>query len=296
MADRLAATGMFDGVHLGHRYLLRQLREEAERRGLEPFVITFDNHPLSIIAPERAPLLLSTAEEKLELIRKYGVEAVSIPFDNALRQTSSAKFLEMLAGEYKVKGMLLGFNNRFGYDAPADPAQYRKIAADAGVELIYAKELPDIKGVSSSAIRQLIAEGEITEANGMLARPYSLTGTVVNGQHIGRTLGFPTANLRPKRDNTPVPKPGVYAAFAILPDGRKAKAVVNIGYRPTIDRSDTPALSIEAFLIDTEENLYNRTLTLEFIARLRDERKFPSLQALKTQITLDTAQAQAILK
>lgn len=308
--QRIAVVGMFDGVHSGHRYLLDQLRLQAAERSLKPLVITFTNHPLAVIAPDKAPRLLSSPLEKAALIRREGFlgdEILLLPFDEKLRSTSAAGFLGMLRGRFDCAALLMGFNNRFGHDAPSDFASYKQLAANAGIELIQARELPAREGVSSSEIRRLIAAGEVADAAALLGRPYSLTGAVVRGKALGRTLGFPTANL-----HTPstliLPAPGVYAATATIAPplfpstvaSRKASskaevsypAMVNIGSRPTVDDPGAP-LSVEAHIIGLPEgtNLYDCRLTLSFVDRLRSERRFASLEALRAQLHLDRAAA-----
>ncbi len=308
--QRIAVVGMFDGVHSGHRYLLDQLRLQAAERSLKPLVITFTNHPLSVIAPDKAPRLLTLPLEKAALIRREGFlgdEILLLPFDEKLRSTSAAGFLGMLRGRFDCAALLMGFNNRFGHDAPGDFASYKQLAANAGIELIQARELPAREGVSSSEIRRLIAAGEVADAAALLGRPYTLTGTVVRGKALGRTLGFPTANL-----HTPstliLPAPGVYAAtatiapplFPSLVASRQASskaelsypAMVNIGSRPTVDDPGAP-LSVEAHIIGLPEGttLYDCRLTLSFVDRLRSERRFASLEALRAQLLLDRAAA-----
>lgn len=323
--QRIAVVGMFDGVHSGHRYLLDQLRLQAAERSLKPLVITFTNHPLSVIAPDKAPRLLTFPLEKAALIRREGFlgdEILLLPFDEKLRSTSAAGFLGMLRGRFDCAALLMGFNNRFGHDAPRDFASYKQLAANAGIELVQAREFPARKGVSSSEIRRLIAAGEVADAAALLGRPYTLTGTVIRGKALGRTLGFPTANL-----HTPstliLPAPGVYAATATIAPplfpsetnpgvpfpstvaSRKASskaelsypAMVNIGSRPTVDDPGAP-LSVEAHIIGLPEgtNLYDCRLTLSFVDRLRSERRFASLEALRAQLLLDRAATLAALK
>ncbi len=308
--QRIAVVGMFDGVHSGHRYLLDQLRLQAAERSLKPLVITFTNHPLSVIAPDKAPRLLTLPLEKAALIRREGFlgdELLLLPVDEKLRSTSAAGFLGMLRGRFDCAALLMGFNNRFGHDAPGDFASYKQLAANAGIELIQARELPAREGVSSSEIRRLIAAGEVADAAALLGRPYTLTGTVVRGKALGRTLGFPTANL-----HTPstliLPAPGVYAATATIAPplfpsivaSRQASskaelsypAMVNIGSRPTVDDPGAP-LSVEAHIIGLPEGttLYDCRLTLSFVDRLRSERRFASLEALRAQLLLDRAAA-----
>ena len=309
---RIAVVGMFDGLHAGHRFLLEQLQSEGVDRGLHPLAVTFANHPLEIIAPGRAPLLLSTPDEKSSLFAGTGVEAEIIPFDDSLRLTSASDFLHMLARRYNVQAMMLGFNNRFGHDAPRDFDTYRRLALSHGIELLQAPELTiGDRHISSSAIRVLLAcEGDAGTAATMLTRPYSLAGIVAGGRQIGRTIGFPTANRSPRaRDPEKsgalrkrriaefppdlgdarklIPKTGVYAAVATCRNGMAYPSVVNIGHRPTVEKSAAAPLSVEAHLIGFDGDLYGQQLGLGFIARIRPEQRFPDLEALRCQIEDD---------
>lgn len=293
----MAVVGMFDGLHAGHRFLLQRLEEEAHGRGLEPLAITFANHPLEIIAPEKAPKLLSTPAEKARLFESAGIKAHIIPFDNALRVTTAADFLAMLARQHGVAAMMLGFNNRFGHDAPADFNTYRRMAIGCGIELTQAPELilPNCH-VSSSVIRSLLAEqGDAATAAEMLCRPYSISGTVTSGKRIGRTIGFPTANIATSDSRKLIPQAGVYAAEAITPDGTAHPAVVNIGRRPTVEKNGRAPLWVEAHLIGFDGDLYGRQLTIAFMARIRSEQRFPDLESLRQRIQQDTIEAARIL-
>lgn len=284
---------MFDGVHTGHRYLLEQLRREGERRGLEPMAVTFANHPLEVVCPERAPLLLTSPEEKTALIRAEGIErVVCLPFDEELRGTSAGDFLRLLRERYGVAAMLMGFNNRFGHDAPRDFGAYSALGVAQGVEIVPAPEYrtEGTEGTavapSSTAIRTALAEGRPEDAAAMLGRPYALTGRVVHGRQLGRRLGFPTANVEvaPWRR---LPQTGVYAARC-----GAYPAMVNIGRRPTVDAPEAP-LSVEAHIIGLPEgtDLYGREVTLEFTRRLRGERRFASVEELAAQLRADRENA-----
>ncbi len=286
---RIAVVGMFDGLHAGHRFLLEQLQSEGVDRGLHPLAVTFANHPLEIIAPGRAPLLLSTPDEKSSLFAETGVEAEIIPFDDSLRLTSASDFLHMLARRYNVQAMMLGFNNRFGHDAPRDFDTYRRLALSHGIELLQAPELTiGDRHISSSAIRVLLAcEGDAGTAATMLTRPYSLAGIVAGGRQIGRTIGFPTANISLGDARKLIPKTGVYAAVATCRNGMAYPSVVNIGHRPTVEKSAAAPLSVGAHLIGFDGDLYGQQLGLGFIARIRPEQRFPDLEALRCQIEDD---------
>lgn len=277
---RAAVTGTFDGVHRGHRFLLDHLRREAAERGLAPLAVTFSAHPLTLIAPERAPRSLCSLTER---VHRIGLPVEVLDFDARLRQMTAAEFLAMLHARFSVTLFLLGFNNTIGSDLLGAAELAGKTIGE--VEVLAASEHPTLP-VSSSAIREALAEGRITEANRMLGRPYSLTGRVVRGRQLGRTIGVPTANIEPPTEMV-IPAGGVYA-------GRIGEhiAVVNVGRRPTVDRRTDAPLSIEAHILDFEGDLYDRILTVEFLDRLREEKKFGSLEELKAAIGNDIEEAR----
>ncbi len=285
---RIAAVGMFDGVHAGHRFLLSGLRDAAAERGLDSCVVTFANHPLSVIAPDRAPRLLSTSLEKINLLGKTEIDScIMLPFDERLRRLSAQEFMTLLRDEYGVASLMLGFNNSFGCDRSLSARDYVEIGAETGLEVLLATELPaDGCHVSSSAIRREIASGDVLAASVMLGRDYSISGTVVEGKQLGRTIGFPTANIRVTDPTKLIPGNGVYAARAITADGTVYPAMVNIGHRPTVDTAGSP-VSIEAHLIGLDRPIYGEELTLCFIRYMRPEQQFDSVEALKSRLALD---------
>lgn len=287
MRPSAAAVGTFDGVHRGHLAVLDTLRAMALPLGLEPMAVTFDRHPLSLIAPERAPGAITTVSKKVELIRKAGVEPVVIPFDEELRATSARDWMGMLREKLGVRLLVVGYDNTFGCDGVnLSIADYRRIGDSIGIEVA---EAPVIEGISSSAIRKAIIAGDVGEASAMMGRRFQLPGIVVGGNRLGRTIGFPTANLM-TAPGLVRPANGVYAAFALLPDGETRDAMVNIGVRPTIRRGNDP--TIEAHIIGWEGDLYGQELTLSFIGRLRDEERFNTIDALRNQLEKDLRTAK----
>lgn len=294
----MAAVGMFDGVHLGHLHLLDQLRSEAAKRLLQPLAVTFSNHPLSVIAPARAPKLLSAPEAKMLQLASQHVAVRMLQFTPELRLTSARRFLTMLREQWGVKAMLLGFNNRFGHDAPSDFNTYRDMAMNEGIELLLSSEKQTSTGekISSSAIRRHLQQSRVEQANALLGRPYLIQGMVEHGQAIGRQIGFPTANIRPSFSEQLIPGCGVYAGNVIVPDGSQHPAVVNIGLRPTLNDKNNTQTSLEAHIIDYDGDLYGAPITLNFVAFLRTEQRFPSLEALATQIAADRTRALSILQ
>lgn len=296
---RIAAVGMYDGVHRGHRFLLDYLKLEASQRGLTPTAVTFRDHPLTIVRPDEAPLLLCSPDEKLRLLTEAGVEDIVIlDFNDKMRHFSARRFLSMLHKRWAIDTLIVGFNNRFGHDRVDGIEQYRAIGDEIGIDII---EAPEYKGiaspVSSSIIRSMLGRGDVKGAAEALGHPYILRGTVVDGRHLGRSLGFPTANLSPEPANSIVPAPGVYVAEAVIPSGEILPAVVNIGHRPTVeDDPEQAPLSIEAHIIDWSGYLYGEHLELNFIGRLRDEKKFDSLDRLRQALRTDCRHALDLLK
>lgn len=285
-----AAIGTFDGVHLGHVAVLDTLIGISEEKGLSPIAITFDRHPLALIAPERAPLAITTLSKKEELIARHGATPHVVTFDENLRSTTAKDWIRMLHDQLGVEEIVVGYDNTFGSDGVTlSIADYRIIGKDSGINVT---EAPFIPGISSSAIRKAIASGDIKRATEMLGRHFLLPGIVVEGNRLGRTIGFPTANIMPE-PGLAVPGNGVYAAEATLPDGRKKAAMVNIGTRPTVRRGNN--LTIEAHIFDWEGDLYGQPLKLAFHERMRDEIQFNSIDALRRQLEKDAEKTQLFL-
>lgn len=288
----VAAVGTFDGVHLGHRALIGQVLAEAKARGQECAIFTFAGHPLDVVAPERVPRLITPIEEKMRLLRQAGIDRViSLGFDQRMRSLTARQFMEMLRDEHEVQALVVGFNNHFGRDREGNFSTYQAIGQEIGIDVIRGKEQAlevergQIVPVSSSSIRVALSRNQIERANLMLGRPYRLCGTVAQGQGIGRTIGWPTANVQPSEPRQLIPARGVYAADAYTADGQRWPAMVNIGKRPTI--ADNLEPTIEAHLIGYEGDLYGQPITLDFKRFIRPEQRFPSLAALQSQLALD---------
>ncbi|HSO97347.1 MAG TPA: bifunctional riboflavin kinase/FAD synthetase [Solirubrobacteraceae bacterium] len=274
---RRIAIGEFDGVHLGHRQVIAG----------NDTVLTFEPHPLQVVRPEAAPKLLTSLETKRELIEALGVrELVVIPFDERFAQQSPEEFIEhVLVERLSATHVSVGENFRFGRGA-AGGAALLKADARFSTEVTPLVEI-DGEIVSSSRIRALVLAGEVERAAGLLGAPYSMRGEVVTGDRRGRALGYPTANLVP--DETLVtPGHAVYAAYA---DG--IPAAVNVGVRPTFGTGR--AVLVEAYLLDTDADLYGRQLRLDFVARLRGERRFDSVEALVAQMHEDVRRTRELL-
>lgn len=282
---RAVAVGNFDGVHRGHAHLINLLKVEAASRGLAPAVITFPRHPLALISPNSVPASLSSPDLRRALLEQLDVEVLMLDFTPEFRAMTAEKFLAYISERFQVKMMLMGFNNHIGSDRlnALDP-NLRAAAARARIEIVTASELDD-EGVSSSAVRAALAAGNVEKSAHLLGRPYALEGRVVHGRQLGRTIGFPTANISPEQ-GVAIPSAGVYLCTV---SGHRA--VVNIGNRPTVDRRTDAPLSVEAHLLDFSGDLYDRKLTLEFHSRLRDEKRFESLDELKSAIARDVKMA-----
>ncbi|MDE6541963.1 MAG: riboflavin biosynthesis protein RibF [Muribaculaceae bacterium] len=286
-----AAVGMFDGVHLGHRDIMHTVAECARARGGHPVVLTFREHPVSVLRPDEAPRLLTTPEEKEALIRAFLPDAeVRMLSFAEMRGVSAGDFLRRLCADDGVGTMVMGYDNRFGCDGPREREAYDELGRTLGMRVVHVSPLAvGAVTASSTAIRRLILAGDVAAAAELLDRPYSVSGTVVHGRRLGRTLGFPTANLQPDPCKL-LPAAGVYEADATVDGLGRWPAMVNIGRRPTVDhRADAP-LSVEAHLIGADADMYGRRMTLEFRRRLRDERRFASPQELKAQLERDMAE------
>lgn len=282
MDSRAATVGTFDGVHRGHLAVIDALRREAAARDLRPMAVTFDRHPLSVVRPDRVPPLLTTPRRRDYLLRRAGVEPVEVEFTPELSHLTAARWLERLRREWNVSLMVVGYDNTFGCDGVGlSISDIMELGREAGIEV---KEAPVVPGVSSSAIRKALMTGRVDAACDMLGRGYRLEGTVVPGEAVGRALGWPTANLQPV-EGMCVPASGVYAAHAVTPDGVMRPAMVNVGMRPTLH--DGRPATVEAHILDFSGDLYSKPLSLVFRKRLRDERSFPSIEALKGAIAAD---------
>lgn len=292
----MAATiGMFDGVHLGHRHILSYLCRYAGEHGLRSMVVTFENHPRTVLRPDAPFLTLMTPRQRLEALSETGVDAtLLLHFDEHLASLSSQEFMRLLHDRYGVALLLVGYDHRFGHDRDATFSDYVEYGRQAGIEVVRIPEFHSPLGrISSSRIRELLMEGRVEDAGRMLSRPYRLCGKVEKGLQIGRTIGFPTANIAPGAGLV-VPGRGVYAVRVLLPDGRRCGGMLNIGVRPTFGGETKE--SIEVNIFDFNDDIYGDGLSVDFVAKLRDERKMSSADALRAQLAVDREQALDILK
>ena len=294
----VASIGIFDGVHPGHKYLLKELKEKANEISGETVVITFWPHPRYVLGKDSIKLrYLNTLEEKSILLEDENIDhLVVLPFTKEFAQLSSCEFIkDYLIDAMNIQHLLVGFNHKFGKDQQEDlnALQACSDSKKFMVSKSEAFEMDDEK-ISSTFIRELLLEGELDKANQYLNYNYFLLGTVVEGNKLGREIGFPTANIKLQDKNKLLPKVGVYAVHLSY-EGKIFPGMLNIGYRPTVD-SGNHLKSIEVHLFDFEEDIYGKRIALSFRKRMRDEQKFNSLDELKLQLVKDREDASKILK
>lgn len=281
----IIALGDFDGIHMGHRALIEKTIAMSKKHKWASMIFTFKNHPLSTINSELAPKLLMTNNDKLTLLKEYGLDIVNmVNFDVEFMKLSPEDYIQSLVRCYKVAGLVIGFNHRFGYKNLGDSDLLKKMSKDLNFELYI---VPPVKykgeTVSSSKIRNLLNEdGDIEKANKMLTRPYSITGNIIRGKQLGRKLGFPTINLDYCSDIL-LPRGGVYYTYVEY-KGILYKGITNVGYNPTVEDHK---LGVETHIVDFNQELYNENIRISFIKRVRDEKKFNSLTELSEQLKKD---------
>ena len=292
----VVATGFFDGVHIGHRLVIKQLTDAAAVRGDESMVITFWPHPRNVLQKEARSLrLLTTLQEKKDILHGLGVDHVEVlPFTKDFSAMTTEEYLRMIMERYGAGTILLGYDNRIGCDV----SQTDQVAATAealGIEVLRAEMVPSEQGyaVSSTKIRQRLEEGDVEAASAMLGRDYSLYGVVVAGNRIGRTIGFPTANMQLYEPLKLVPGNGVYSV-RVKTVGREFHGMCNIGLRPTVSTGN--ARTIETHIFGFDEDIYGLDMEITFIRKIRDEKKFSSLDDLKTQLEADKAAINMLWK
>ena len=285
------ALGVFDGVHAGHRAVIGSAQQQAIRSGGHCGVVTFDPHPIRVLAPERAPRqLLASLDHKARLLEKIDVDfLLALPFTQAFAQITATDFIESLVRHQQVVSISVGEDWRFGKGREGDVAFLRNAGERLGFQVI---ALPPVmhqgERISSTRIRQSIRDGAMANAAEMLGRPYSIEGLVVKGQQLGRTLGFPTANIALGEEQ--LPPDGVWAVRG-HGEGHAWQGVANLGNRPTVDGLTRV---FEVHLFDHNSDLYGMMLEVEFVKHLRPEQKFPNLDALREQIAIDAANAREV--
>ena len=288
-----AALGVFDGVHLGHQSVIAQVLKDARQMGALPLVITFDRHPISVLNPAKAPQMIYPLEAKLSLLEQLGIEKVMlIPFNEKIASLSAPDFFKIISTNlFPLLSISMGTGFVFARNRTGNIKKLREMAVETGTIV---QEVPSVcvheEKISSSQIRIEISRGNFEKASQMLGRPYSIISNVVVGDQIGRTIGYPTANLSVL--DRAIPPTGVYAVTVLIGE-RQFQGCLNIGLRPTLGCSD-PKPRVEVCILDFNEDIYGKTIEVIPLKRLRDEKKYSSLDALRLQIAQDIKQAQSV--
>lgn len=288
----LLTIGVFDGVHLGHRYLLEQLREAAAREGAASVVLTFTNHPRTVIRPGDCVPYITTVKDRLELLRNEGVDLViPLTFDEELSRLQAHEFVDLLRERVNMRGLVMGSGFAMGHKRGGTPETLADMGREKGFSVTVVEPVAaQGEEVSSTVIRDAIARGDMSKACRLLGRHFLLRGEVVKGQGRGRELGFPTANIGTPEGRV-VPGDGIYAARALV-DGSALPAAVSIGVRPTFDDGERV---VEVHILDFGRDLYGSELAVEFVERLRDELRFDSVEELVAQMAEDVEQSRQVL-
>lgn len=288
-----AALGVFDGVHLGHQSVIAQVLKDARQMGALPLVITFDRHPISVLNPAKAPQMIYPLEAKLSLLEQLGIEKVMlIPFNEKIASLSAPDFFKIISTNlFPLLSISMGTGFVFARNRTGNIKKLREMAVETRTIV---QEVPSVciheERISSSQIRIEISRGNFEKASQMLGRPYSIISNVVVGDQIGRTIGYPTANLSVL--DRAIPPTGVYAVTVLIGE-RQFQGCLNIGLRPTLGCSD-PKPRVEVCILDFNEDIYGKTIEVIPLKRLRDEKKYSSLDALRLQIAQDIKQAQSV--
>lgn len=293
--NAVITIGTFDGVHLGHRTILQQVVSHAKELNGESIVLTFEPHPRKLLFPDQPLRILTPLLEKIDLITQAGINHVFVvPFTKEFAALSAEAYIqEFLVKHLHPKGIVIGYDHQFGHDRAGNINLLQAYENEGGFRVyeIPAKQIEDA-AISSTKIRNALTAGHVADAANMLGRYYSLKGTVIAGAKIGRQLGYPTANISPLDAEQIVPQNGVYAIQGVI-ENITYKGMMNIGIRPTV--SNELSLHIEAHLFDFSEDIYNKQVEIIFVERLRDEQRFPSLDALKAQLGQDALHAKQVL-
>ena len=290
--DMLLTIGVFDGVHLGHKYLISQLKEQAKQQNLLSGVVTFQHHPQEVLSPQTKLPFLTDLTERTNLLKNEGVEAViTLPFTRELAQFSARQFVSLLKRYLRMYGLVIGPDFALGRNREGNTNTLRTLGQDMNFSVTVIPPIM-INGevVSSTAIRKALANGDMKKVLNLVGRPLSLSGQVTRGAGRGLELGFPTANLKINPEQA-LPAQGVYATWAYI-DDKAYQSMTNIGKRPTFGGSEP---TVEVYVLDYHSDLYGRQLKIDFMERLRGEKQFATAKELKKQITEDIKQGRAIL-
>ena len=297
----VATIGFFDGVHAGHRYLIQQVKEIAAAKGLRSALVTFPVHPRKVMNTNYRPELLTTPEEKISLLADIGVDyCLMLDFTPEISRLTAREFMTQLLKErYQVKYLVIGYDHRFGHNRSEGFEDYVHYGRELGMEVLLARAYSYSKEasvtevtVSSSAIRGLLQEGNVSEAAEYLGYDFFLDGTVVGGYQVGRKIGFPTANLRVSDSDKLIPCDGVYAVRVCV-EGKEYGGMLSIGYRPTLENG--PDRSIEVHIFRFDADIYQQPMRLSFVRRTRPELKFDSIEELIAQLHRDEVEIKSIL-
>lgn len=296
LSNAWLTMGTFDGVHRGHQEIIRKLTEGAHAENAPAVVLTFDPHPVAVLRPDKAPPILTSADERAALFGDLGVDyVVTHPFNREVAALSAQEFLSKIKKHLGFTQFWVGYDFAMGHNREGNIPRLRQLGEALGFQLDIVEPI-DVGGktISSSQIRRLIAEGEVQEVHALLGRPYRLSGLVIEGAKRGRTIGIPTANLAVESQRA-IPARGVYVCYAdVGPGHTRVTAVTNIGLRPTFENEPVQT-SIEAHLLDFSEDLYGQVVRLDFLTRLREEQKFSGIDALVSQIKQDILRAREIV-
>lgn len=294
--DYAATIGFFDGVHVGHQFVIKHLLARASAHQMQSMVITFEHHPRQLLQSGWQSQLLTSLSEKAELLEKTGIDVlVVLRFDAAMASLTAREFMQQVLHDgLRVRLLLTGYDNRFGRNRSEGFHDYVAYGREMGIEVEHSFRVDtnDGRKISSTLLRQMIAEGDVVESRRYLGRCYSLTGTVVHGEQVGRQLGFPTANMELSDAARLVPPSGVYAVFVSMENDKMPyKGMMNIGTRPTFGLHQ-PTLEVNIF--DFDGDIYGRRLTVSFVERLRSEQRFDTPEALAAQMRHDAEQARKL--
>lgn len=289
-----ATIGFFDGVHAGHRFLIDTVIQEAASRSQKSMIVTFSNHPRLLFNPSCQLKQLTLTNERIRLLGQTNIDyTLMLDFNRKLASYTSSQFMNIMKSQFNVNTLIIGYDHHFGSDTNSSFQNYRQYGKNIGIEVLHAKGLTEKDiAISSSKIRKALENHDITTANKYLGYPYTINGTVVSGNQIGRTINFPTANISVNTLKL-IPANGVYAAKATV-NNNTYKAMVNIGKRPTVSNKDIT--TIETHIIDFNSDIYGKNIQIEFIEFIRKEQKFDNIQSLKQQLIIDKNNICGIIK